>query len=40
MSSGRMEVICPCCETRLQVDKKNRRDNMGGEEGESYAFFG
>ena len=22
MSSGRMEVICPCCETRLQVDKK------------------
>ena len=22
MSSGRMKVICPCCETRLQVDKK------------------
>ena len=22
MSSGRIEVICPCCETRLQVDKK------------------
>ena len=22
MSSGRMEIICPCCETRLQVDKK------------------
>jgi len=22
MSSGRMEVICPCCETKLQVDKK------------------
>ena len=22
MSSGRIEVICPCCETKLQVDKK------------------
>ncbi|MBT4128608.1 MAG: 2-nitropropane dioxygenase [Nitrospina sp.] len=22
MSSEKIEVICPCCETRLQVDKK------------------
>ena len=22
MSSGKMEVVCPCCETRLRVDKK------------------
>ena len=22
MGSGRIEVICPCCETKLQVDKK------------------
>ena len=22
MSSGRIEIICPCCETKLQVDKK------------------
>jgi hypothetical protein len=22
LSSGRIEIICPCCETTLQVDKK------------------
>ena len=22
MGSGRMEIVCPCCETRLQVDEK------------------
>ena len=22
MSSGKIEVICPCCETKLQIDKK------------------
>ena len=22
MASGKIEVICPCCETKLKVDKK------------------
>ncbi len=22
MSGGKLEVVCPCCETRLKVDKK------------------
>jgi len=22
MSSGKIEAICPCCETKLQIDKK------------------
>ena len=22
MGSGRMEIVCPCCETKLKVDKK------------------